>query len=58
MLTKKERKHLTDIIEKEVSFFNGWAVTQEDQRKICEKAAKKARRYLERKLKDHYKMRG
>ena len=57
MLTENEREHLIDIIEREVSFFNGWAVTQETQRNACEKAATKARRYLEKKLKDHYRKR-
>ena len=41
---------VADQIESEVSFFNGWSVSEEAQREACEKAARKAVRYLREQL--------
>jgi hypothetical protein len=43
----KTLKHCADLIEKEVSYFNGWAVSHTDVRASCEIATKKIIRYLE-----------
>jgi hypothetical protein len=40
------RKRITQIIEREVSFFNGWSVSEEYVRKACDKATTKILRYL------------
>lgn len=41
---------VADQIESQVSFFNGWAVSEKTQREACEKAARKAVRYLREQL--------
>lgn len=48
---RKERraqlvKHVTKLIRREVSFFNGWAVSESNVDEACEKAATKVLRYL------------
>ncbi len=43
-------KHTADLIQAEVSWFNGWVVSDIAMRKSCEKAARKIIRYL--KLRD------
>ncbi len=43
------RKHLRRIIEREVAWFNGWAVREESMQESCQKAADKILRYLGRK---------
>lgn len=39
-------KHITRLIRREVSYFNGWWVSDENVDKACEKAAQKVLRYL------------
>ena len=53
-LTKNEYRHLVNQIRKEVSFFNGWRVSEDREREACEKAADRAIRYLEKKFFDEY----
>jgi hypothetical protein len=42
-------KHLTKIIESEVSWFNGWSATESAVHKSCQKATVKILRYLRKK---------
>lgn len=53
-LTKKEYRHLVNQIRKEVSFFNGWGVSEDREREACEKAADNAIRYFEKKFLNEY----
>jgi len=39
-------RFVTDIIEQEVGFFNGWKVSDEAERKVCEIAATRIVDYL------------
>ena len=43
------RKHIRRLIVAEVSFFNGWSVSEENMQGACQKAADKILRYLGRK---------
>ena len=45
-LTTKQRDHITKLIMSEVSYFNGWSVSQEDMAQDCWKAACKIEQYL------------
>lgn len=47
----KIEKHMADLIQGEVGFFNGWKVSEETEREACEKAAQKISRYLMTKMK-------
>ncbi len=47
-MNKKELEHVTNLIVSEVSYFNGWSVSQEQMTLDCEAAAKKIRKYLRR----------
>jgi len=40
------RKHLAKLIEREVSFFNGWSVSEQRMREACDKAVTNILRYL------------
>jgi hypothetical protein len=52
MKSKREiLEHAAEMIEREVSFFRGWYVSDETMRATCRKAAKKVRTYLKRRLK-------
>ena len=42
-------KHITKIIESEVSWFNGWATSESSMHESCQKATKKILRYLRKK---------
>jgi len=42
-------KHLSRLIEDQVSWFNGWQVSNEAMQKTCQKAANRILRYLGRK---------
>lgn len=44
--TTKERDHITRLIRKEVSFFNGWSVSEDRVESACFKAACKVEKYL------------
>jgi len=46
--SEAEIKRLTDIIQDEVGFFNGWFVSEYLERASCELAEKKIHRYLKR----------
>lgn len=47
--TREQRtKHLQKLIQQEVSFFNGWHVSEESERKACTRAAEKIVAYLAR----------
>lgn len=48
-------KHIANLIRDEVSWFNGWAVTQEEMEDSCKKAAYKVCAYLENKKKREIK---
>jgi hypothetical protein len=50
VLTQKEKKYAAKLIRDEVSYFNGWGVSEEAVQESCEKALKKVERYLERKF--------
>ena len=41
--------HCTKIIRGEVGYFNGWSVSEESEKKACEKAAAKILKYLQKK---------
>ena len=52
MKSKREiMEQAAKMIEREVSFFRGWYVSDETMRAACRKAATKVRRYLKRRLK-------
>lgn len=42
-------KHCVKLIREEVSFFNGWWVSEKVESESCEKAAKKIFKYLDKK---------
>ena len=43
---KEKLKHATKLIRREVGYFNGWRVSDEQMDRDCENAAKKVIRYL------------
>jgi hypothetical protein len=45
---ERVRKHIAELIRREVSFFNGWAIPDSSARKACEKATEKILKYLAR----------
>lgn len=45
---KRLEAQLAGVIERRVSYFNGWYVDQETMRKDCEKAAKAVLQFLHR----------
>lgn len=46
------RKHIAKLIRREVSYFNGWSVSEESVQAACDKATTKVLRYLgEKKVK-------
>lgn len=47
-MDEQELNHVTKLIMKEVSYFNGWSVSQEQMEEDCEAAAKAVRKYLRR----------
>lgn len=47
-IRKRKLATISKLIEKEVSYFNGWAVSEESMRDNCSKAAENILRYLER----------
>jgi hypothetical protein len=48
MKTPNITQKITDIIQKETAYFNGWGVSESQQRESCETAAKKIQKYLNR----------
>jgi len=44
----RRKASLANIIQGEVSFFNGWAISKEGERDACEKAAEKILARIER----------
>lgn len=53
ILTAKEKAYVAKLIASEVSYFNGWEVSQDQLREDCLKAAKKVERYFRRKAKQN-----
>ena len=53
-LDKRTVNHIAKLIEKEVSYFNGWSVPQEIMESDCKKAADKIAKYLDTKLNPIY----
>jgi len=51
MATLDELNHIAKLIQSEVSYFNGWSVSQETMEDSCKDAAKKIQRYLKNKEK-------
>jgi len=47
-------RHCATIIQKEVGYFNGWSVSDDDEREACLKAAAKVKKYLDKKWWDEY----
>jgi len=45
------KKHIADLIQSEVGWFNGWDVSEYAERKSCEEAAESIIEYLTRKAK-------
>jgi len=41
-------KKIADIIQDETAYYNGWSVSETEERLSCEKAAKRIQRYLNR----------
>ena len=48
-LTTKQRDHIANIIRGEVSYFNGWSVSEDSVDSSCFRAACKIELYLKRK---------
>lgn len=46
----KQIAHIARLIQGEVGYFNGWAVSDELEYKACHKAAKKVAAYIKRQL--------
>jgi len=44
-------KHINDMILREVSYFNGWSVSEEQMNKDCMRAASNVVKYVERRNK-------
>jgi hypothetical protein len=47
-LKPRQIKHLARIIQSEVGYFNGWAVSQERETEDCLEAAKRIAEYLKK----------
>ena len=47
---KKAKDHCARLIQKEVSYFNGWAITEAEEERACRKAAVRVIRYLRRRF--------
>lgn len=52
-MEEREKKHIAKLIGKEVSYFNGWSVTQEQMEADIMKAAEKISKYVDKKIKDN-----
>lgn len=50
MITDKHQQDISKLIEDELSFTNGWVISEESYTEHCIKAAKRIRRYLQRSL--------
>jgi len=50
MAAKREpdKKHMTKLIRREVSYFNGWSVSEERVTEACANAVESILRYLKR----------
>jgi hypothetical protein len=57
-MNKREKAHIAKLIAKEVSYFNGWSVTQEQMNEDIAKAAENISKYLSRKYIDKKKVDG
>jgi len=47
-LKPREVNHIAKLIESEVSYFNGWSVTEGQMKNDCMVAAQKIEKYLNR----------
>lgn len=48
--TEKEMKHISKLIKSEISYFNGWSVSDKALDDACSAASKKINKYLSKKI--------
>ena len=51
MITDKQQRHISNIIQSELGFTNGWWIDEKSYDEHCMKAAKRIRTYLRKVLK-------
>ena len=53
-MNDKILKHCTKLIQSEISFMNGWRISEHGEKEACKKAAEKVIKYLKKKIEEEY----